>query len=67
MLERRENYMEFDLKRVDGIICIKIGDITIPGVENYKIITSASGETEVMIKLKFKSSITELNSSNMLE
>ena len=59
--------MEFGLERVDGTICIKIGDTIIPGVKNYKITTSASGETEVMIKLKFKSSITELNSSNMLE
>ncbi len=55
--------MEISFQTVDSISCVAINGVDIPNVKDYKITTSASGDTEVVIKIVIGSEIKEVDLS----
>lgn len=51
------------VERVDSVIEITIDKNVIKHVSDYKITSSADGTTELVLKLVFKSDITEFETS----
>ncbi len=49
--------MNISFQTLDSVSCMVINGFEIPNVKDYKITTSASGETEVVIKIVFDSEI----------
>ena len=44
----------------NGIVLLKINDKEIPGVKDYKVVSSANGETELTFTISAKSSAIEI-------
>ncbi len=55
--------MDFAFSRIDGVCMVSVDGKNIDGVKDYKITTSADGNTEIVIKLDFKGSITTFETS----
>ena len=51
---------EVAIKSVDSEHIVKINGLVIENVTDYKIITSAKGSTEVILKIKYSSDIKSI-------
>ncbi len=49
--------MNISFQTLDSVSCMVINGFEIPNVKDYKITTSALGETEVVVKIVFNSEI----------
>ncbi len=55
--------MKLNVKKLDSVYEITINEFVIPNISGYKIKTSDSGKTEVLLKIKIDSPITEVSLS----
>ena len=60
MQERKVFDTGLKVMKLDSLFTVFIDKIAVPNVTNYKVTTSESGETEVELKMKLNSEVTDL-------